>query len=316
MCEFSRSSLRERCLQSNRPCGLMLSKTSIRSLDDLFAENLNNLKRVIPDGDRDHALCVEGAWRDVITFSEVYEALISELEQLAIDPYASVSAMSESELEGFRRGRQIENRLDSFLRATVVFGDVVNLRLLQVVFRMYDTDLNVTRLSDNRSSPAARDWIEDLGTPLTRAHALRIYRNQLVMHFNKFRTLGATWMTGDHRSRRLLPLNLEAPVDEIHPTLEEIAGRNANIPEVASLNTVAPGVHNFYELLQALFDNLPPLRGVERNPDRRAVDKTASVGGVKSPTMFEVLETAVVFGRALVKQIEQKGPPPLISPVD
>lgn len=100
------------------------------------------------------------------------------------------------------------------------------------------------------------------------------------------------------------------PSSEEHARLEELARQYPAVPRIASLHPVdGEGGHNVWDLLEALFYEVPPLLGSNRNLDREKVDKLAVHGGVKSPTMGELTDSLDAFTLAIITLIKEIGIP-------
>lgn len=195
--------------------------------------------------------------------------------------------------------------MDAMLRATIVFGDVTNLVLLQEVLGIPDREPFVTYLTSVKAPDELRHWAARIDRDaLVAAHALRKYRDQLVMHFTQVRTNSAVWKTGEMMGRRLVPIDFGGATPGAHATLEQIAKRNRNQPRVAQVREVKPGQHNFWELLEALFYSVSPVNGDGApNPDRTFVDRIVVHGGVRSPTISEVFEIVTNFASAVMARV-------------
>lgn len=213
--------------------------------------------------------------------------------------------MSESEAEDLSRAFWIGEQMDAMLQAAIVFGDVTNLVLLQEVLGVRDREPFVTYLSSEKAPIQLREWASRLdGDALVAAHALRKYRDQLVMHFQQLRAASSVWRNGDMTSRRLVPIHFGGATLDAHDSLEQIAKRHCHIPRVAETAEVNPGRHNFWELLEALFYSVRPLEpGNRPSGDRKFVDRLVVHGGVKSPSMSEVLNIVESFAKTVVARI-------------
>ena len=253
-------------------------------------------------------LRIVGAWRDVALYSDLHAEWVAEAgTRLPRDWWKTSPSQQQAELSfilGFR--------IDAMLRAAIVFGDVFNSVLLQEVLGLHTVDVHLGQLM-SASRPNLRSWLASLNPEaLLAAYALRQYRNKLVVHFEVARMESASFRMEDWSTRRLWPIIWSHQPEKLphHDELQDLAQRYASRPRIAALTTIdAEGRHNYWELLEALFYEVPPLvRGLP-NPERTLVDKAASRGGVKSFTMAELLEIEDAFVRAVVSRHLAVGAP-------
>lgn len=241
------------------------------------------------------------AYQQAVAFLLAFRRLEAELPS----PLPDLESLSESERESYSRAMWIGWQMDSMLRAVIVFGDVTNLVLLQEVLGVRDREPFVTYLSSKNAPVQLREWTSRLDSDaLVAAHALRKYRDQLVMHFGQLRTDMVSWMHDDMKNRRLVPIHFDGATHDAHDSLEQIAKRHRHIARVSNVAEVEPGRHNFWELLEALFYSVRPLDSNHcPSGDRKSVDRLVLHGGVKSPTMSEVFDIVESFAKAVVARI-------------
>src|SRR5947209_8436950 len=112
--------------------------------------------------------------------------------------------------------------MDAVLKGAIVLADAANGLLLQAALRT-DREMSVTRLSSPRAPEAMRTWAAGLDEDaLLRAHALRVYRSKVVVHFSRPRVGSSLMMGGDWHGRRLNAFHFGAPSDELHAVLERM----------------------------------------------------------------------------------------------
>jgi len=241
------------------------------------------------------------AYRQMVPFAIAHQRLAADVQAEPGD----IFPRSEHEKENFTKAVWIGEQMDAMLRATIVFGDVTNLVLLQEVLGIPGREPFVTYLSSVKAPKTLRHWASRIDRDaFVAAHALRVYRNQLVMHFTQIRTNSAVWKTGEMMGRRLVPIHFDGATPDAHATLEQIAKRNRDLPRVAEVREVTPGQHNFWELLEALFYSISPLNvDGDPNSDRTFIDRIVVHGGVRSPTMSEVFEIVTNFASAVIARV-------------
>lgn len=266
---------------------------------------IRRLGSVLPDV---NVTRVSTAYDDVLAFAAVHQQLGDEASSLAVDDWTHLTL---AEQEQMARAVRCGSDMDAMLAAAIVFGDLTNVALLQELFGKRAEDVSVLWLSSRHASPNLRSWASrlDVGA-LVGAHALRVYRNELVLHFGQPRTRSATWRHRDPLSRRLSPIHFPGATEASHAQLEALRRRYSHLDRVSAVTEVEPGRHNFWELLEALFYSLPPLRGTAPSSDRSYVDRLAKHGGIRSPTMDEVLETLTRFAQAVVRHVLGGDRPP------
>lgn len=249
------------------------------------------------------------AFRQLVPFAVAHKRLAAEVPPEPEDRYF----LAEREKENLVRAMWIGEQMDAMLRSAIVFGDVTNLVLLQEVLGTPDREPFVTYLTSKKAPEELRSWASRIDRDaLVTAHALRKYRDQLVIHFRQDRISSVTWKTGDMESRRLVPIHFGGATPVDHKTLEQIAKRNRYLPRVAEVPEVQPARHNFWELLEALFYSVSPVEGEGRpSSDRTCIDRIVIHGGVKSPTMREVFGTVTNFASAVMARVAAKDVPVL-----
>jgi hypothetical protein len=105
-------------------------------------------------------------------------------------------------------------------------------------------------------------------------------------------------------SRRLVPIHFGGATPDAHDSLEQIAKRHRHVPRIAKIAEVEPGRHNFWDLLEALFYSVRPLESATApSGDRKFVDRLVVHGGVKSPSMSEVLDIVESFAKTVVARV-------------
>jgi hypothetical protein len=194
------------------------------------------------------------------------------------------------------------DQMDALLKAAIILGDALNSLVLQAVLQT-DEEVSVIWLSSaSAKAKGQRDWAATLDQgELLLAHSLRVYRNEVLMHFARPRLGGSELRQADDwRERRLYPLHFGAPPAEVHSEMERLLEKYRHEPLVKQVVEVGPGQHNFYQGSEALFYSIAPLRGSEHNPDRAAVDALAKYGGVPSLTMAQVIEHIERFALTVV----------------
>lgn len=249
------------------------------------------------------------AYRQMEPFAIAHRRLAAEVQGEPGDTFP----LTEQENENFIKAVWIGDQMDAMLRAAIVFGDVTNLVLLQEVLGISGREPFVTYLSSAKAPTALRHWASRIDRDaFVAAHALRVYRNQLVMHFTQVRTDSAVWRTGRVMDRRLVPIHFDGATPDAHAKLEQVAKRNRDLPRVTEVREVKPGQRNFWELLEALFYSVSPLNvDGDRNSDRTFIDRIMVHGGVRSPTISEVFEIVTNFASAVIARVVVKDLPAL-----
>lgn len=279
-------------MDSAVPCG----EDSVGIAQSAFLSALEQLDAARGDA----GLRIRTAWDDLVSFAAIHEQLVQEVEELQIPPERWQS-MTPPVQEQMTQTMSLGQWMDALLKAAIVFGDVVHIRLLQYVFNEWEKDLTTTWLASPKTPAEVREWALRLpGDAYVGAHALRIYRNRLILHFERPRSAAAMASAEGVKDRRLLPIFFPGVNDRDHDTLEAIASRNRDLTRVATVREVESGKRNYWELLEALFYSIHPLTSDgKQNGDRLVIDGLAVVGGIKSPSMKEVLDMIVRFTAAV-----------------
>jgi hypothetical protein len=246
-----------------------------------FEDHLTELHKALPDINMPR---IKAARDDLANFSLIHSDLANMAQSIARPNF-----MEEFEdLSGRAKDRSVihlGNRMDSFLRAGIVFGDVTNKVLLQEVRSKGGRDFPITQLSHKTTSQALRGWASKLDEPgLVAAHCLCVYRNKLLLHFDTPRVLASEFSHTNMANRRLVPISFAAPPD-MYQKLEAIANRHEKLLEDSGLQNL----DNLWRLLEVLFYGVPPLVGTEPNCDREYIDYVSAHGGIRSPSMSEVV---------------------------
>jgi hypothetical protein len=109
-------------------------------------------------------------------------------------------------------------------------------------------------------------------------YCLAIYRNKVVTHHDVPRMSGT--MTDASGTRRLTPLPAEFHISEVHVQ---------RLYAIRDQTGVGTELSNHFEVLERLFYGLPVELGTRQSPAREEVNEIAEHGGVKSPSVSEVL---------------------------
>lgn len=136
---------------------------------------------------------------------------------------------------------------------------------------------------------------------------MRVFRNKLVTH-PPAELIGARMSSVfDATALQLQPMRWgeeisKESIDRIH-----VLAREAE-PDVPGVSDELSGDGNVWNLLQLLFDCVPPLeRSGECSKLRASVDSlVGELGGVKSPRMADVVDSMVAFLVALAELLEHE----------
>ncbi len=184
-----------------------------------------------------------------------------------------------------------------------MFADQVHGDVLRVVTGERDASINRLLESDGtRARFAALDEAALLG-----AYRLRVFRNKLVTHPPDTLTGASVSRIVDHAATRLWPLRWGQDLPDGSIEVVHALARRAELT-VPGVAEELSGTGNLWELLQLLFDGVPPLDGDGRRSELRAeVDRlVGKLGGVRSPTMAEVIETMTLFLTALAVLVDRE----------
>lgn len=110
-------------------------------------------------------------------------------------------------------------------------------------------------------------------------YCLAVFRNKIVIHHEVPRTAAST--SNADGVRRLVPLP-----EEFHLA----RGDALRLRDIRDAGQIGIGLDNDFEILEALFYEVPVALGGPRSALRKEVDVIAERGGVKSPSVDQVRE--------------------------
>jgi hypothetical protein len=251
-----------------------------------FEDNLRELLKAKPDINFPRIMA---ARNDLENFSTVHADLARAAQSIARPNF-----MEEFESAiGLAKDRSVIHlgmRMDSFLRAGIVFGDVTNKVLLQEVRGEREDDFSIARLSRKHTNQPLREWATRLDKKsLIAAHCLCVYRDKLLLHFDTPRVPVSHSSHTNMADRRLVPISFDPPAD-MYERLEQIAKSQPGFLAASDLKEVEPGKYNIWRLLESLFYRVPLFLGADLNPYRACIDdESVKYGGIRSPSMSDVV---------------------------
>jgi hypothetical protein len=182
---------------------------------------------------------------------------------------------SESEI---RRYFELGRAADALHRALIVAAHGAVTVLLHECAGRPSSEMNVAKLL--RSPQAAHLTPRSAWQAL---YCLGVFRNKIIVHHDVPRMLST--MTEADGTRRLVPMPEDFHLDRSD------AQRLCEMRDVSGIGT---GIDNDFELLEALFYNLPVNFGLAPTRPRQEINQIAERGGVKSQSVAEIVDALVL----------------------
>ncbi len=247
---------------------------------------------------------VEGHVREVLVYRDAFAEAAVQDDRLPRPP-ADLSPADV--IESFRLARV----LGAMLRAAIVFSDQVHGDLLSIVTG--DQRATVRGLVEHE--PTRRRLGQKLDAAvLLDVFRIRMFRNELLTHPPVGLVAGRSSWIDDARSMRLDPMlwGAEIPSDDYD---EVVALGEAWQHTTPQLVEELSSHRNMWNLLQGLFDGVPPLKvdGSKQEDRKRIDDLVGKYGHMKSTTMMETIEVMSRFFVA-VADVVVANPTDFVSP--